>query len=141
MKLLFALVCGFGICPSWILAQSHTIDFTQPLLGIDGIALKNQPAGNGKEPTVMTLGDAAMSALEMTLDSDRAMTGAEKFKNDELAHKIYKNKAASLTVEEISLIKDRIGKGYSAAVVGPAWRLLDPAQQSKPAETVSSSHK
>jgi len=100
-----------------------TIDFTQTITDLDG---KPVPSGDAKTPN-LTLGAVAVNALEATLEEDRGQSGAEKFKADELARKVYKAKAAVLTVEEIALIKTRIGKAYGPLVVGSAWRLLDPS--------------
>ena len=45
---------------------------------------------------------------------------------DELARKIYKNAHAALSPDEVSTIKDRIGKVMGAPIVGASWPLLDP---------------
>jgi len=34
-----------------------------------------------------------------------------------------------MTAEELATIKERIGKAYGPIVVGPAWKMLDPALQ------------
>jgi hypothetical protein len=101
-------------------AQTPTkIDFTQKLVGSDGKLLTNGPI-------VLTLGEVAMTALETLTDSDRQATGAEKFKWDELARKVYGKKDVVLSVPDINLIIERIGKVYTPAVIGAAWPLLDP---------------
>jgi len=124
MKLLIGfLVLGFAL--------ADTIDFTQQLTGIDGKPLMN---GDAKTPVPMTLGDAAVLALESQIEEDRTTTGDAKFKQDELARKIYKNAKASLTVEEIASIKTRIGKVFPPMTVGAAWRLLDPSLKEKVTE-------
>jgi len=102
-------------------ARHHRL--TQPILDLDRNPI---PGGDAKTP-VLTLGIVAVNALESILEEDRGQTGSDKFKADELARKVYKAKAAVLTVEEISLIKTRIGKAYGPLIVGYAWRLLDPA--------------
>jgi hypothetical protein len=103
------------------------IDFTQILTGPDGKAISS--GADAKAPS-LTLGDVAVTALESALEEDKAMPGAEKFKMDELARRIYKAKAAVLSVEDVTLIKTRVGKGFSPPVVGAAWRLLDPTTAS-----------
>jgi hypothetical protein len=105
-----------------------TIDFTQPLHGLDGkpillTAEKNSPAA--------TLGDVAVNALESVTDQDRGLTGQVKFQRDELARHIYGNKHAVLSIEDVSLIKDRIGQVYGPLVVGAAWPLLDPSMKAE----------
>jgi hypothetical protein len=106
--------------------KPKTIDFTQVLIGVDGKALFNP-----ETKVTLTLGEVAITALETMNQEDRDMPGAKKFQMDELARKIHGNKAAVLPVEDITLIKERIGKAYGPMVVGPAWRLLDPATEQK----------
>lgn len=113
------------IAASFLVAQSKGIDFTVKLVNIDGKPFTN---GDAKPAADLTLKDACVLALESSTDDDRQATGADKFKRDELARKIYHDaKNAILTVDELALIKDRVGKIYGAAVVGAVWRLLDPA--------------
>jgi hypothetical protein len=111
--------------------DARHIDFTKLLIGMDGNPVTFADAKG--LPTPMTLGDAAVGALEVILEEDRQATGAAKFKLDELARKIYKKKDAVLLVEEVATIKERIGKYYGPMVIGPAWRILDPAE-AKPKE-------
>jgi hypothetical protein len=126
-------VVAFVLLMAWNLHAQNVrrIDFTQPLIGMDGNPITSADAKGVLTP--MTLGDAAASALETILEEDRQSPGAEKFKLDELARKIYKKKDAVLLVEEIATIKNRIGKYYGPIVIGPAWRILDPAE-TKPKE-------
>ena|ERR1039458_3686729 len=121
-------VVAFVLLMAWHLQAQDVrhIDFTKPLIGMDGNPITSADAKGLQTP--MTLGDAAVSALETILDEDRQAPGAEKFKLDELARKIYKKKDAVLLIEEIAKIKDRIGKYYGPVVIGPAWRMLDPAE-------------
>lgn len=119
MKILSITLFASLLC----FAQERHIDFTQVLSGVDGKPLQSPDAKNTKG---LTLGEAAMAALVAPLEEDKGMAGAEKFKLEELARKVYNSKAAHLTVEDIALIKTRIGKAYGPLVVGPAWRLLDP---------------
>jgi len=86
--------------------------------------------GDPKVPVALTLGEVAVTALESQLEEDKQATGADKFKRDELARKIYGKKDVALPAEEIATIKDRIGKSFGAMVVGAAWRMLDPASDS-----------
>jgi hypothetical protein len=96
--------------------------------GLDG---KPVMMTDSKPPVPMTLGDVAVTALETSLDEDRGITGAVKFERDELARKVYKKSSVILTAEQLASIKERIGKVYSAMIVGAAWRLLDPAVMTK----------
>lgn len=102
------------------------INFNQTLKGFDGKVI--QTGGDAKSSRPMTLGDAAIVALETPIEDDRKDTGDEKFKRDMLARKIYLDApSVVLTVEETALIKERIGKIYGPIVVGATWPLIDPA--------------
>lgn len=61
------------------------------------------------------------------------IAGEEKARRSYLAIEIYKAKnEIELEVDDVKLIKDRIGKIYSSAlVVGQAWELLDPKKKEK----------
>lgn len=119
-----------------------TIDFTAKLIGYNGDALfrpaddcaGKDKSGNPKIAGVtcgkddLTLGMVAIDALEAPLESDRNEDFTKKLDRDRLARRIYHNPAASLSAEEIALIKDRIAKYWaSAAVAGAAGPLLDPS--------------
>lgn len=116
--------------------KPFAIDFTQvlnnlygkPLPGFDCISDKDKPAPEpGKNCGALTLGDASINALESSLEQDRNEAPIKKFERDQLARLIHDNKAAVLNSEQIALIKDRIGKAFTAAVVGASWPMLDPS--------------
>jgi hypothetical protein len=109
----------------------RTIDFTRPLIGLDGKALTNPNPDSKGEPIPVTLSDVCVSALFSTLDEDKAVPATEKgalaMRLYDLAHKIYKAKAVVLDASEIALIEKRIPQiGYGIVVVAPALRMLDP---------------
>lgn len=113
-------------------AQSNKIDFTQPLTAAGNIPLliggtdckAGQVPGKDCSQVPMTLGDAAVTALESPLTDD-GTDGKKKFERDALARKVYNNAAAELSPEDVALIKERIGKFWNAPQVGAAWPLLD----------------
>lgn len=118
------LLLALALVVSAAAQTPRTIDFTQPLISIVGKPMLQDP----KDPaSAITLGDAAVLALETATEDDKGASGEDKFKRDQLARKIYGKKDVALTVEEIALIKTRIGKVETPAVVGAAWPLLDPA--------------
>ena len=128
MQTLFhVIISSFLLCATaaWTQEKPRTIDFTQVLLDATGRPFKASPT-----TAPLTLQDVSIESLDGVLDADRQTppTPEEKFLYDSLARKIYHNKAAVLTAAEINLLEQRIGKAYGAAVVGAAWRLLDPAQ-------------
>ena len=80
----------------------------------------------------LTLGTAAYHALfAMTQEEQRSgsVTAEQKWQRAVLAVRIKDDKAATLTAEEIALIKSRIGTTYGGMVVLRAYALLDPTAQ------------
>lgn len=118
-----------------IAAEPVPIDFTQKLYGATGKALTQggedckQGEIPGKDCTTvdLTLEALAVQALELPIDTDRNEDPRKKFDRDSLARKIHADPAkVLLSVEDLALVKDRIGKVWNAPQVGAAWRLLDP---------------
>jgi hypothetical protein len=106
------------------------IDFTQVIKDLDG---KPLPINiDGKLPAVATLGQIAKDALTNILQEDSTLAGSVKFEHYLLAQKVYPDKSdVVLTAEELATIKERIGKAFGPVVVGPAWKMLDPALAEK----------
>jgi hypothetical protein len=113
--------------PALVINRPLAIDFTAKLYTVGNKPIVRDSAS--KE--AMTLGDAAVEALESITDEDRNAPAAKKFERDRLARKVYQQSAVVLSVEEVAEIKDRIGKLYGAAVIGAAWPLLDPSLDSR----------
>jgi len=115
------------------LAEERGIDFTQIVIGVTGEPLTQagkdckpgQVPGKDCPLEPQTLGDLALVALLAQIDEDRNLDPRKKYERDQLARKIFKNRNAALSPEEIALIKERIGKVYGPAQVGAAWPLLD----------------
>lgn len=132
-----AAVLTLWFMPAVMADSPHEIDFTQALLGATGDPLPHCVKYNDATPpkcvesAPMTLGDAAIEALQTPLEKDKNEPGTKKFQRDRLSRKVWKNAHAMLSVEDIALIKDRIGDGWGAAVVGAAWPLLDPTLADK----------
>jgi hypothetical protein len=102
------------------------IDFTQVIKDLDGKPLPINM--EGKLPAVATLGQVAKDALVNVLQEDAQLPGSVKYDHWVLAGKIYPDKSdVVLTAEELATIKERIGKAFGPLVVGPCWKLLDPA--------------
>lgn len=111
------------------------INFTAQLTAYNGEAItqpKNDPTTCGKDDACLqarlplTLGDVAVNALLAPTEDDRNLAGTKKLERDRLARRIYGNPKAALSAEDVSLIKERIGKVYPASIVGASWPLLDP---------------
>lgn len=101
------------------------IDFRAPLLSITGEEMKTK-LGPGGETVI--LGDVAKQAL-FTAAPGEQIPGPQKYRYYQLIRRIQKaldsGSAIDLPVEDVSLIKDRIGKVFEVGVVGPAFELLD----------------
>lgn len=99
------------------------INFSVVLTRLGGKPLKDD------EDKELTLAGAAKQAL---LVLDDKQTGEQKYNNYCLATKVADGGEVTLKSEEISTIKEMIGKYMYPVVVGQAWDLLEgktPAQK------------
>lgn len=95
------------------------INFQQPILGMDNVPMKDE------KEVVILLENVAVNSLLATRQDDNA-TGTEKVKRFALAMKINNvTEPVEVTAEEITLIKDLVGKVYTTIVVGRAYDLLE----------------
>lgn len=124
-----ALVVALGWSLALTVMAQSAIDFNKPLTDMDG-----KPLGGGAGGKSLTLSDVAVGALEAQLQADGQLTGAKKFEMYDLARKVYKCHACSLTLEEKALLKDRIGLAFGPGIVGPAWEILDPGMKREAAK-------
>lgn len=90
-------------------------DFNCEITGIDGKAIQISPTES------LTVKKALKYAI-LNCDTDKK-TGAEKFEIYNLAIKIEKEE--ELTIEELKICKDSVGKLYHPEVVGFVWSLLE----------------
>lgn len=108
------------------------IDFNTPIMGLDGKPVAESVQSeleDGVRHTItqeLTLGRCAVNALFSPLPGDNDMGGAKKLELYLLAQRIHANaEDADYTVEEVALLKDRIGKAYLPQASGPCWLLLE----------------
>jgi len=94
------------------------VDMTQKLMGLKGDALKDE---NGEEIVLRTI---ITNALGVPLESDKGMSGDDKAKIWAVAVAVQKDKV-DLTIDELSLIKKRVGEVFPQFVVGPAFLILN----------------
>jgi len=80
-------------------------------------------AEDGKKEDV-TLKRAVINALMAILPDEKNIGGEEKLKRYLLAQKIQGGNL-EVTPEEVTMIKQLVGKVYGTAVVGPAFKLLN----------------
>jgi hypothetical protein len=103
-------------------------DFNQQLKTLEGKPFLDK---DGKTDENSTLGKISITALTAAFPDEANLAGAEKFKRWQIASKIQSDPNVTLSAEEVTLLKDLIGKGFPAVVVGPAWQALDPGAVSK----------
>lgn len=89
------------------------INFTQQLVDL-------------KKESIGPLRDYATHALSVAVDGDDRRGGADKVKLWALAVRIMDADELDLPVEDVAMIKERIGRYYPPLVVGQAWAMLDP---------------
>jgi len=95
------------------------LDVTKVLVNIAGESLKESVNDVAVDVILRTV---VVNALLSPVEKD---TGMKKMEKEELARKIYQNDSVDLTIEQVKLIKDRIGEMYAPIVVGQCWRLLE----------------
>jgi hypothetical protein len=77
------------------------------------------------EAMTMTLRDVLLNSLNAEVEGEK-IEGREKFRRFKLAMRISEHDSASLSADEITLLKGQVAKFYRALVVGQVWELLDP---------------
>lgn len=102
------------------------INFSSPILDLTGkqIAVVTSLDADA-ERVPATLAVVCVEALLSPLRGD-SPSGDEKMKRFELARKIHKAGEVSLSVEEISSVKNLVGLAWPALIQGATWELLDP---------------
>lgn len=94
------------------------IDFTPLVTNIDGTKLDGAPS----------VRDACVTALTTSMEGDHALASTQKFQFGLLAQKIALGEdVVDVTAEEITVLKDRVGKGYSPVVVLFVWQHFERA--------------
>ncbi|MFA5158162.1 MAG: hypothetical protein WC451_03200 [Patescibacteria group bacterium] len=68
---------------------------------------------------------AIINSLESILDTDRNEQPIKKYERSKLADKVYAFDEVEFTVEEIAMIKERIGKLFGPYVVKLCWDMLE----------------
>jgi len=95
------------------------INFNQPIKQLDGKVVKDSTGE-------LTLKSIAIGALS-NIGQDENPSAEEKVKWYDLTLKIYNAKGElDVSVEDVALLKARIGKGFVPLVVGRAYEMLDP---------------
>lgn len=95
------------------------IDFTKPILNLDGTPVKLS------ERDTLTLKAVSTGALLSAHPSDENLPGEDKAKRFALAMTIEQaDGAIDLKPEDVVTLRSLIGRGYAPLVVGRAYELL-----------------
>lgn len=119
-----------GLMSLTMVMPALAFDFTQPLKQIDGKPFVDEKTGKEVETTLGSVVEQAL--LSQYADERDPQTGKEtiapeeKFKRWQLAGKV-RGKDVTLSPEDVSKIKNLVGKAYPPLVVGQVWIMLDPS--------------
>jgi hypothetical protein len=87
--------------------------------------LANQPVKDEAEKP-LTLGSVAIAALLNNMPGDDALSAEKKVTLAVIAQQVHNAEGeVSLSVEDVALVKERIGKAYGPLVVMKAYQLID----------------
>lgn len=105
------------------------INVDSRLMDVRGKVVKtgNAPPKGKKDSRKATiLGDVIIEAMLGVLPEEKdSMSGQQKLDNFEIAQKAAKSGVVTFKVEEVAVIKERIGKFYFPNIVGPCWQILE----------------
>lgn len=101
------------------------IDFEQKILQLNGEGIKTETGES------FTLRNACVVSLDAMTEDIKRLSADDKYLRGNLAARIYRTKEPiNLKAEEISVLKDVVGKIYGPHIVHEAWNLLDPPEES-----------
>lgn len=96
------------------------IDFSRVLVDFEGKPIKESNAEDSKNVDLRRI---CINALMVNDDRDK-IEGTEKLKRYQLAQKIL-NGTNDVSAEEISKLKELIGKYFGTIIVGQAFEILE----------------
>lgn len=94
------------------------LDFDTPIRDLKGELVKE-----GED--ILTFSRVVVSAMFVPLQEDQAASGDQKVKQFKIAMLADKGGEATLTVEDVALIKQRVAKVYGALVVGRIYEIIE----------------
>lgn len=109
------------------------IDFSRPLTALDGSPIKAASENEAGEE-ILTLRLLAINVLLTTMVDERTghsevIPASEKVRYAHLAQIIYSaNGPVEIKVEDVALLKERIGRAATPLAVARAWEILDPPE-------------
>jgi len=103
------------------------IDFDQKLKNFLGEVIKETAEENSEDLTLKTV---CIVALTANIQGER-VDGDEKYKRWKLARKIDEKDKEDFSTDEISKVKQLIGKAYGVVIVGQSWDMLEKKEEKK----------
>lgn len=97
------------------------IDFNQKLKNLDGSVIKETDKKDSADVTLKLVCIVALTAIIRGEQVD----GTEKYKRWKLTGKIDKGGKIKLTTDEISYIKELIGKVHGVVITGQSYDMLE----------------
>lgn len=100
-----------------------TIDVTQALIGYNGKEIVFKEA-DAEQPVIFwDFRTAAIMALRIPKEGQ---TASEKYDIERLMALLHRKDSITLKSEDVVLIKTVVGEHFSAELVGPMFRILEP---------------
>lgn len=99
------------------------IDLDAVLRDLDGKPMKSDASSDSPNATLKSI---CLSALMASLPDEQHLPGTEKIVRYKLAIRIHDGGSQEFTPEEVTKMRDLIGKVYTTLVVGRAFDMLDP---------------
>ena len=100
----------------------NKINFDSVITDLAGEVVK-QDTKDAKDTDLKYL---AVIALTSGLEEDKNLSGKDKFELGVLAQEVYAGGEIELSSEDVSTLKDRIGKMFGPLFVLRSYELLDP---------------
>lgn len=98
------------------------IDFSAKMTDLAGEVVKVNDKGEEKD---WLLSNVVTNALTVALPGDDKLEAPEKLRMGILAQEVYGKAEIAVSPEDVTLIRERVGKAYGPLVVMKAYELLD----------------
>ena len=91
--------------------------------------LEGKPITDPNHLKGLSLGDICIIVLQAQFEDEKNLAADKKIERWNLAQRIHGNVNVDLKAEEITLLKELVGKGWGVTVVGQAYDMLDPVKK------------
>lgn len=108
------------------------IDFSQPIVDIEGTIMPLKVNAKGEREGVATLREICLNALLASYEDERNLAATEKLDRWTLAKNIKVEDVIDLKTEEVVKLKTLINKLYAnPIIVGASYELLEKVEEKK----------